>query len=234
MTELPANFLSSFDTFIATPAAIQALDLSRALAARLPDGPRLLLLHGPPGSGKTHLLHAIIHAVQERDPSAAVLRTSALECVQDLIAALRPDEAGDLPRPWPPRGVVTIDDLHILSGKPATQREVGRVFGAALDRGSRLACAVGRLDEIPQIIEAVRGLPGARLAELPRPSHRDMRRILDSMARAEGWLLSPETLDSMASACRGDVRRAASAMARQRFERGDRGSHSRLGQLVDR
>lgn len=218
MTPFRPDAVHSFGTFIATAAAIEALDLCRALAGTGPDGPRLLLLHGPPGSGKTHLLHAILHALQGREPSVAVLRTSAVECLQNLVAALRLDETADLRRLWPSGGVVTIDDLHVLSGKAATQREIGRQFGAALERGSRLACAVGCLDEVPQLIDAVRGLPGARLAELTRPSHRDMRRILDAMARAEGWLLSPDALDSMAAACPGDIRRAASAIARHRFD----------------
>ncbi len=112
---------------------------------------------------------------------------------------------------------MTIDDLHVLFGKPATQREIGCQIGAVLEGGSRLACAVGCLDEVPQLIDAVRGMPGARLAELTPPSHRDMCRILDAWASAEGWLLSPEVLDSMATSC-PRIRRAASAIARHRFE----------------
>lgn len=66
MTLLRPDAVHSVDTFIATPAAIEALDLCRALAGTGPDTPRLLLLHGPPGSGKTHLPHSIRHALHGR------------------------------------------------------------------------------------------------------------------------------------------------------------------------
>jgi chromosomal replication initiator protein len=217
MTPCRPHAVHSFETFIATAAAVEALDLCRTFAGTGPDAPRLLVLHGPPGSGKTHLLQAILHAIHERDPSLAVLRTSSMECVHDLVAELRPADA-HLPRLWPAGSVVTIDDLHVLSGKPATQTEIGRQIRSAIEGGSRLACSVGRLDEVPQLMDTVRGFPSVRLAALARPGERDMAHILDVMARAEGWSLSPESLASMAAACQGDVRHAASAITRLRFE----------------
>jgi chromosomal replication initiator protein len=208
----------SFERFVVTRGAIEAVESCRSLASGHADAPRLLLLHGSSGSGKTHLLHSITSAIRDRDPSIPIVETSATDVVQEMTAALRRGKAADLEQLWPQGAVVTIDDLHVLTGQAMTQREVGRLFVAALERGSRLVCATGGLAEIPAVITAVRAHSGVRFVALRRPSRADMRRILAGMARAEGLRLPAKALRSLAAGCRGDVRRAVSAITHQRFE----------------
>jgi chromosomal replication initiator protein len=209
----------TFEQFVTTRGAAKALELSTALASGQTDAPRLLLLHGPPGVGKTHLLHSIAHDVNIRRPSIPVVQTSAVELIEEMTARLHRDRTSDLQPRWAPNAVVTIDDLHILTDRIATQREVGRVVRTALERGARLACAAGcPLSAIATLIGALREVVGARLVRLYRPGSTDIRRILREMARVEGLSLRAKALASMAAQCRGDVRRAASAITRQRFE----------------
>ena len=53
---MPAHPDLTFDRFTPTPGVRRALALGVALAEETGNAPRLLLLHGPPGVGKTHLL----------------------------------------------------------------------------------------------------------------------------------------------------------------------------------
>ena len=218
MTEPLSRTVLTFERFVVTRGAIEAVESCRSLASGHSDAPRLLLLHGSLGSGKTHLLHSITHAIRDRAPSMRIVETTATDLVQEMTAALRRDKPAELELLWPQGALVTIDDLHVLTGKAMTQREVGRLFIAAVERGCRLVCATGSLAEIPAVITALRAHAGVRFVALRRPSRADMRRILAGMARAEGLRLTAKTLSSLAAGCRGDVRRAVSAITHQRFQ----------------
>ena len=218
MVEPRSRTVPSFERFVVTRGAIEAVEACRSLASGHADAPRLLLLHGSQGSGKTHLLHSITCAIRDRDPSIPIVETSATDLVQEMTAALRRGKAADLEQLWPQGAMVTIDDLHVLTGMAVTQREVGRLFVAAVERGSRLVCATGTPAEIPDVVTAVRAHSAVRFVALRGPSRADMRRILAGMARAEGLRLTAKALNSLAAGCRGDVRRAVSAITHQRFE----------------
>jgi len=112
MNEIDSRW--TFGHFVATRGSTQALEQSMALASGRPDGPRLLLLYGRPGVGKTHLLRAIAQSVRLRSSSFPVVHTTATDLVQAMIAQLRRYRAVDVDQLWPPNAIVTIDDLHVL------------------------------------------------------------------------------------------------------------------------
>jgi chromosomal replication initiator protein len=214
--------LLNFARFTPTSGSIEALELATALSSGQ-GTTRLLLMCGPPGVGKTHLLHAMLDRVRARLPSARVVHASAVELVQDLIAALQCQGTPSLPREYAHADALAVDDLHVMAGKPRTQQEVGRLFKAALDSGTRVACAAGcRLEDLPVLADALHALPTARLVDLRRPSDSEMRRILTAMAEAKGTPLSAQTVAAIASQCGGDVRRAIGGLVRRRFEEGRR------------
>jgi chromosomal replication initiator protein len=205
----------TFTSFVAADGSLEAVELAQALARSAPSAPRLLLLCGRPGSGKTHLLRAIGHFVSRERPPVPVIQTTAEEVLQRWVAAARRGEA--LETLGPPGAVVTIDDLHTLAGRVAVQREFARQLAAAIDHGTRLACAIGRFSEAPVLVKAIKGLPGARVVQLRPATGVAMSRILAELARGEATPLPRRQLQSIAARCRGDVRRACGAIARQRL-----------------
>ena len=124
-----------------------------------------------------------------------------------------------------PAGVVAVDDLHVLRGMPATQKEVALSLKAALDGGSRVVCAAGcRPDDIPVLASALRERREARLVEVPTVPAAGMRRVVASLAASEALELTASARATIAAGCHGDVRRAVAAVARRRFERDAIGS----------
>jgi chromosomal replication initiation ATPase DnaA len=100
------------------------------------------------------------------------------------------------------------------------QQEVGQLLRAALHSGGRVLCAAGCSPAaLPVLAAALRALPEGCLVSLRPPSVAEMRRIVVAMARAEGARLEPPVLASIATAGRGDVRRAAGALSSHRFAR---------------
>ena len=87
------------------------------MAKEAADAPRLLLLYGPPGVGKTHLLQAILNFSAARRSQASEIHLCADELVQQWIAALKGDPEAALPRRLERSALVAIDDLHVLAGE---------------------------------------------------------------------------------------------------------------------
>src|SRR5262245_38981879 len=84
MTSLPSD--NTFDTFVVTSGTRKAFEFSRALARPSAKAPQSLLLYGPPGIGKTHLLNSIL---QSCVGNAALMRLAALDLVERLVTAMR-------------------------------------------------------------------------------------------------------------------------------------------------
>ncbi len=196
----------TFERFVVTEASRAALE--QALAFASAQSPRLLLLTGPPGVGKSHLLRSILRGAEGASEGSLVYVTAA-ELVRDLVAAV----------PFP-AGVVAVDDLHVLRERPVTQREVAATFRRALDRGGRVACAAGcSLSEIPVLAGALAELKEARLIEMERTPAVDIRRVVASLAVSQALDLTSSEIACIAAESRGDIRRAAGCLARQRLER---------------
>jgi chromosomal replication initiator protein len=209
---------STFDRFVATTGSRKALDLARAFAARRTAAPRLLFLYGPPGVGKSHLLHSILHVAASGQPHS-VAHTTARELVDDLVATPRSNSAS----PSGPRvaafATLAIDDLHFLAGKPATQRESGRLLKEILSSGVRVACAATcEIEDVDALAGMLQELPEARKVALARPTENDLRRIVAALAEQQALRLTAQTIATIAGRSYGDARRAIGALNRQRFE----------------
>src|SRR5207237_7850636 len=74
----------TFDTFVVGESNTRAFDAARALARQETAAP--VFLHGPAGVGKTHLLHAIAHALEARRLAVACLPAARL--IEELVDAI--------------------------------------------------------------------------------------------------------------------------------------------------
>jgi len=194
---------------------MEALRLCRALASTQADAPSLLLLQGPPGVGKTHLLRATLCCVQARSPRARTMQLSASDLVERLIGAIQDRRPADPLRELAHGDVVAVDDLHVLAGKPMTQREVSLVFARVVESGAKVVCAAScPVQDLAVLTAAIQSVPNARLVEVRPPGERELRRLVVRMARAEEIPIRAATLNSIAAGCAGDVRRAVGALTR--------------------
>jgi chromosomal replication initiator protein len=209
----------TFERFAPTRGSRPARQLARAMAEETMGAPRLLLVYGPPGVGKTHVLHATVNLGAARRPGPSLF-VDARHLVEQWIAALARDPRAPFPLAVEPPALVAIDDLHALAGKPATQREMARALEGLVERGGHVVGALGRSPhELPVFVDRLERIPGVRIVAMPPPAGRDLRNLLGRMARAAQVPLGRRTLAAIADRCQGDVRRAQGELARRRFER---------------
>ncbi|MGE0555830.1 MAG: DnaA/Hda family protein [Gemmatimonadales bacterium] len=111
-----------------------ALQAARAVLTEPGARYNPLVLVGPSGVGKTHLLHAIGNELASRgqSPVACVSGHSWL----GEVAALRgADEAAIWRSRYQWLAALLIDDLHVLAGETRAQEELLQIFSALVDGG---------------------------------------------------------------------------------------------------
>jgi chromosomal replication initiator protein len=128
----------TFETFVPTPFAAEALRLSTAMATRQAAS-HACVLQGPAGIGKTHLLHAIGHRTRLFGGRIAV--TTARDLAREVVDAVRADRIEEMRARGPDCDLLIVDDFQDLAGKPATLGEVCRILAAWTKAGTSVAGA---------------------------------------------------------------------------------------------
>lgn len=165
----------TFETFLETDGNRMAFVAARAAAGRPGAQYNPLVVTGPNGVGKTHLLHAIGHALAAQ-PDAAVACLSAQRFLDDYVEAL---DRGRLDA-WRARyrraTAFLLDDVQLLALKPGSQEELFHLFNVLVEAERQLVFSASGP---PQAIEGlderlVTRLQGGLVVDLP-PADRDVR-----------------------------------------------------------
>jgi chromosomal replication initiator protein len=97
-----------------------------------------LFLHGSPGIGKTHLLHAIGNYVERFGAGLKVRYATIEEFTSEFVEAVRVKSTADFKHRFRSSDVVLIDDVQFLAGRARTREEFFHTFNALLDAGRQL------------------------------------------------------------------------------------------------
>ncbi len=151
----------TFDNFISG----QANQVARNAAEALASGSVLfspLYLHAQTGQGKTHLLHAIGHAVLKDNPNARILYMSAERFMFDFVSAMRARDTFSFKARLRSADVLMIDDVQFIAGKESTQEEFLHTVDELMTGGRRLVISA---DRAPHALDGVEGRILSRLTQ---------------------------------------------------------------------
>lgn len=139
---LDARF--TFDTFVVGKPNELAYAAARRVAEGGPVTFNPLFLYGGVGLGKTHLMHAIAHELQSRQPHLRVLYLSAEQFMYQFVQALREQQIMDFKEIFRSVDVLMVDDVQFIAGKDSTQEEFFHTFNALVDQNKQIVISADR------------------------------------------------------------------------------------------
>lgn len=116
-----------------------------------------LFIYGPPGLGKTHLLYAIAHKIEEELPSFNIIYCTSEDFTNEMIEAISKKENAEFREKYRSADVLMIDDIQFIGGKDATQLEFFNTFNTLFEANKQIIVASDRPPkDIPVLEKRIR------------------------------------------------------------------------------
>jgi chromosomal replication initiator protein len=177
------------------------------------EGANPLIIHGPVGTGKTHLLEGIYAGLRRKSDQRPCYVT-AEEFTTKFVAASQHGKMAAFRRQFRECSALLLDDLHFLATRKATQAEFLHTFDALVSDGRQVVvttdCHPRLADELmPELVDRLLG--GAVWGLLP-PDPETRLEILRKKSTGVNPAIPDPVLKSLASSLRGNVRELEGAV----------------------
>jgi chromosomal replication initiator protein len=176
-----------------------------------------LFIHGRPGLGKTHLLHAIGNYVQAYGTGLTVRYATVEEFTAAFVKAMRTKDNAAFRERFRGADVLLVDDIQFLAEKLKTEEEFFHTFNALYEAGSQLVIASDRKPRDIGVIEArlQERFEHGLVAELEPPDFEARMAILRKRARIDSLQeVADDTLAEVARYVNASVRSLEGALIR--------------------
>jgi len=131
--------------------------LAHAAALAVAEMPGLaynpLFICGPPGLGKTHLLHSIADYVQTYGDGTTVRYTTVEDFTNHFLGALHGHDMDAFKAAYRDADVLLVDDVQFLQSKARTEQEFFHTFNALHSAGAQLVLTSDRLPRDMGLLE---------------------------------------------------------------------------------
>ena len=194
---LELNSDYTFDTFVVADCNRLAYEAAQAVAQEPGRRYNPLLICGHIGEGKTHLLHAVGHALLDGHPELRVLQLTASGLFERLVRAVRENRATELHNELRTTDVLLMDDIHTLTGREGTQEEFFHYFNALHTAGKQLVLTSRTLPAaLAGVAERIRSrLAWGLVVELEPGDGAFRLRLAEEVARRLHWPVPPALLE---------------------------------------
>ena len=116
-----------------------------------------LFIHGASGLGKTHLLRAISHYVNNHYPSYKVRYVTSETFLNEFVQAIRNSTQPDFKQVYRSNDVLLVDDIQFMEGKDGLQEEFFHTFNDLLQNGAQIVLSSDRApDAMPTLEDRLR------------------------------------------------------------------------------
>ena len=195
--------------------------LAHAAALSVAEMPGLaynpLFICGPPGLGKTHLLHSIANYVAAHGDGLSVLYTTAEAFTDHFVGAVHSGALEAFKAAYRNVDVLLVDDIQFLQSKARTEQEFFHTFNALHGAGSQLVLTSDRL---PRDLEALEDRLRERfeaglVCDVRPPDAATRLTILRKRVHQDGIAgVGPEALELIAARVDSNIRALEGALIR--------------------
>ena len=207
---------STFDNFVVG----KSNQLAKAAAQQVGENPgkayNPLFMYGGVGLGKTHLMHAVGHAIRARNPEARIAYVHSERFVSDMVKALQHNQMNEFKTAYRSLDALLIDDIQFFAEKQRSQEEFFHTFNALLEGQQQVILTCDRYPkEVAGLEERLKSRFGWGLTvAIEPPELETCAAILISKAEAAGVKLGDEVAFFIAKRIRSNVRELEGALRR--------------------
>ena len=206
----------TFETFVKGASNQFALAAALRVAETPARSYNPLFIYGSAGLGKTHLLHAIGHYVNQHYPHYTVRYVSTETFLNEYVDAIRNNTTAQFKRRYRDIDVLLIDDIQFMEGKEGLQEEFFHTFNSLHGANKQIVISSDRMpDDIPTLEERLRGrFKWGLITDIQPPDLETRLAILRNKAERDHTHIPSEMLEFIASHITTNIRELEGALIR--------------------
>ncbi|WP_455257401.1 chromosomal replication initiator protein DnaA [Peptoniphilus asaccharolyticus] len=175
-----------------------------------------LFLYGGVGLGKTHLMQAIGHFINQMDPSKKILYVTSEQFTNELINSIQTNKNEQFRNKYRKVDLLLIDDIQFIADKDRTQEEFFHTFNELHGSNKQIVLTS---DKPPKEIKALEERLISRFAwglvvDIQAPDLETRIAILRSKADSEGYDVPPNVINFIAENVKSNIRELEGALSR--------------------
>ncbi|MEM8865741.1 MAG: chromosomal replication initiator protein DnaA [Planctomycetota bacterium] len=234
---VPAADDSAFARFVTSQQNAPAVSVAQQIAAG-ESVATPLLLWGPTGVGKTHLLNAIRQEVRRKKRRIRAIYLTAEQFTTGFVEAVHSRGLPSFRSKYRGVDLLLIDDLQFFAGKTKTLEELQHTIDTLLAEGGQIVFASDRPPTALRDLgsELISRINSGISLEIASPDYATRQQLVRQVAGEQEFQLSAEVADAIAANIAGGAREIRGVLNRLRIGAqlvGGEVTITRVQQLID-
>ena len=204
----------TFKNFVTGPSNRFAIAAALSVAERPGGSYNPLFIYGSAGLGKTHILRAIQHFINDLEPQKKVLYVSTETFLNEFVDSIKNSSGNDFKRRYRQIDVLLVDDIQFIEGKDRLQEELFHTFNDLYGANSQIVLSSDRPpDAIPTLEDRLRSrFMMGLLTDIQPPDIETRMAILRKKSERDGYYLPNDVSEFIAANIVNNIRELEGAL----------------------